>query len=171
MDWLQPPNCANSNPSQSDTRKRLEIFHEFLYYLFDSLLIPLIRANFHVTESNVHKYRMFYYRHDVWRSLVEPAIASLKISMFEEVRLQNARKMLNSRKLGFSQVRLLPKETGVRPIMNLKRRSLKPGTKILGASINSLLAPVYNMFTYEKVISHLKIRIRLIFARHSTLPA
>jgi telomerase reverse transcriptase len=96
---------------------------------------------------------MFYYRHDVWRSLVEPAIATLKIIMFEEIKLEKAWKLLNSRKLGFSQVRLLPKETWVRPIMNLKRRQLKPGSKILGSSINTVLAPVYNAFSYEKVSS------------------
>ncbi|EPE28186.1 hypothetical protein GLAREA_04977 [Glarea lozoyensis ATCC 20868] len=150
IEWLQSPNCVNNKSSKSDTKKKLEIFLEFLYYFFDSLLIPLIRANFHVTESNVHKYRMFYYRHDVWRSLVEPAIATLKITMFEEVELEKARKLLNSRKLGFSQVRLLPKETGVRPIVNLKRRPVKPGSKLLGSSINTILAPVYNAFTYEK---------------------
>lgn len=86
--------------------------------------------------------------------LAEPAMASLKLKMFEEVKTETARKILNSRELGFSQVRLLPKEAGVRPIMNLKRRLVKKGYKnMLGKSINSVLAPVYNMFTYEKVSS------------------
>lgn len=132
--------------------KRLEIFHEFTYYLFDSLLIPLIRANFHVTESNVHRYRLFFFRHDVWREFSEPAMATLKAAMFEEVKTERARDILASRALGYSQVRLLPKAVGVRPIMNLRRRMLKTGSKTtLGWSINSTLAPVYNMLTYEKV--------------------
>lgn len=132
--------------------KRIDIFHEFLYYIFDSILIPLIRTNFHVTESNAHKYRLFYFRHDVWRTLAEPAITSLKLTMFEEVKLGRAYRLLETRSLGFSQLRLLPKETGVRPIMNLKRRVVKKGSKnFLGSSINSILAPVFNAFTYEKV--------------------
>ncbi len=131
------------------------MFSEFLYYIFDSLLIPLIRANFHATESNVFRYRLFYFRHDVWRSIAEPALTSLKITMFEEMKLENAMKVLDSRTLGFSQVRLLPKETGVRPIMNLRRRLLKKGSKnFLGSSINSVLAPVYNVLNYEKVASY-----------------
>jgi telomerase reverse transcriptase len=138
--------------SQTDTKKRWEIFHEFLYYVFDSLLIPLLRANFHITESNIHRYRIFYFRHDVWRSLAEPALASLKVSMFEEMKREKARKLLDSRSLGFSQVRLLPKETGIRPIMNLRRRAPKKGSaNFLGPSINSILSPVYNVLTYEKV--------------------
>lgn len=138
--------------SQSDSRKRLDLFHEFVYYAFDSLLIPLIRSHFFVTESNVHRYRLFFFRQDVWRSLCEPQLASLKDTMLEEMNAEAAQKLLDSRTLGFSQLRLLPKETGVRPIMNLRRRPLRKGhKKLLGSSINSTLTPVYNMYTYEKV--------------------
>lgn len=123
-----------------------------MYYLFDSLLIPLIRANFHVTESGAHRYRIFFFRHDVWKEFSEPAMASLKASMFEEVKTDKAHEILASRSLGFSQVRLLPKAVGVRPIMNLKRKTLMKGSKTgLGYSINQTLAPVFNMLTYEKV--------------------
>lgn len=148
MEWLGLPGRL----AQSDTKKRWEILHEFFYYLFDSLLIPLIRTNFHVTESNVHGSRLFYFRHDVWRSLAEPALTSLKSTMFEEIKRDEALKLLESRVLGYSQVRLVPKETGVRPIMNLRRKQPKVGTKNrFGSSINTLLAPVYNVLTLERV--------------------
>jgi telomerase reverse transcriptase len=99
----------------------------------------------------VHRYRMFYFRHDVWRSLAEPALVSLKSTMFEEIKLEKALKILESRSLGFSQVRLLPKQTGIRPIMNLRRRALKKGSRnLLGPSINAVLTPVYNVLSYEK---------------------
>lgn len=128
-----------------------------MYYVFDSILITLIRTNFYVTESNVHKYRLFFFRQDVWRKIAEPAIMSLKASMFEDVKLEHARQILDSRSLGFSQVRLLPKETGVRPIMNLRRRATKKGYKsILGNSINSVLTPLYNILTFEKASCHQK---------------
>lgn len=138
--------------SQSDFQKRSEIFQEFMYYIFDSILIPIIRNHFYVTESNIHKNRLFFIRHDLWKSLADPAMGSLKLSMFEEVELENAQQILASRNLGFSQVRLLPKQTGVRPIMNLKRRGLKKGSKkLLGASINHTLTPIYNILTFEKM--------------------
>ena len=133
-------------------RKRKEIFLEFLYYVFDSLLIPLIRSNFHVTESNVHQNRLFYFRHDVWRSLTEPTISALKSSMFEELKTLQAKQILDARALGFSQIRLLPKSNGLRPITNLRRRitKLQNGRATLGRSINSVLAPVFNVFDFEK---------------------
>lgn len=132
--------------------KRYEIFHEFLYYVFDSLLIPLIRSNFYVTESNKHRYQVFYFRHDVWKRIAEPAMAALKERMFEEVRFSDASLILQSRALGFSQIRLLPKGRELRPIMNLRRRTLAKGnTKVLGSSINSVLGPVHSLLKLEKV--------------------
>lgn len=80
-------------------------------------------------------------------------MAELKIKMFEEVKLADALKILDSRRLGYSQVRLLPKQTSVRPIMNLRRRMItnNKDKKVLGYSINSILGPVYNMLKLEKV--------------------
>ena len=152
LEWLTPPALGNQKTSQSDTRKRTEIFYEFLYYLFDSFLIPLIRSNFYVTESNVDRYRLFFFRHDVWRYIAEPAMAVLKTKMFEEVKTEDAFRILQSRRLGYSQVRLLPKQEKMRPIMNLRRRTaLQRDKKILGPSINTILGPVSSVLKLEKV--------------------
>ena len=140
----------------SDFRKRNEIFQEFVYWVFDSFLIPLIRTNFYVTESNAHRNRLFYFRHDVWRMLTEPSLTTLKLQMFEEMPNERANRILAVRPLGFSKVRLLPKKQGVRMIMNLKRRqqTVRYGATILGKSINSTMAPVFNAVTHEKVGIH-----------------
>lgn len=154
MPWLVPPSHSfQGKTSQAEFRKRQQLFSEFVYYIFDSFLVPLIRSNFHVTESNPHRNRLFFFRHDVWRSLSEPVLSSLRQTMFEEVPTERANRILDSRALGFSQIRLLPKEAGVRPIMNLRRRVMnrRNGRVILGRSINSIMAPVYNMLSYEKV--------------------
>ncbi len=153
MTWLTPPHLPkDAAVSSSDMNERRELLLEFLYYLFDSILIPLIRSNFHVTESNHHKNRIFYFRHDVWRALTEPALTRIKNTMFEEVPFSKARQLLDARSLGFSQIRLLPKGTGLRPITNLRRRvtKLQGGKAVLGRSINSLVAPVHKMLDFER---------------------
>lgn len=139
--------------ARSDHDKRIELFAELIYYLFDSFIVPLIRSNFYVTESSQYRNRLFYFRHDVWRRLTEPALAALKMSMLEEVPSDTALKTLTRRALGFSQIRLLPKVDGMRPISNLRRRAqiVKNGKAVLGRSINSVLAPVFNVLNYEKV--------------------
>ncbi|EEH04418.1 telomerase reverse transcriptase [Histoplasma capsulatum G186AR] len=159
--WLQPacPNRIQGLPSvklsSSDIRKRTEIYLEFVYYIFDSILIPLIRSNFYVTESGVHRNRLFYFRHDIWRRLTEPTIVQLKRSTFEEVKKETAEQILSSRNLGYSLLRLLPKSSGARPIVNLRRRPVRKcgwgGFSELGPSINSLMTPAFNVLNYEKM--------------------
>ncbi|KAK8140264.1 hypothetical protein PG984_000330 [Apiospora sp. TS-2023a] len=156
--WLAPERLMAHKTSQTDIQKRLELFHDFLYYVFDSLLIPLIRSNFYVTESNTHKYQLFFFRHDVWKYVAEPAMAAVKLKMFEEVSVDAAMKILGSRALGFSQVRLLPKGNSIRPIMNLRRRMVTNGnSKILGPSINTILGPVHTMLQLEKYMNPTKL--------------
>lgn len=154
VSWLRLCNDEDaSRLSKSDFEKRKEVFLEFIYWLVDSFIIPLISSNFHVTESNVHRHRLFYFRHDVWRMLSEPAVTTLKLKMFEETSLENTTRLLSARQLGFSKIRLLPKRLGFRTITNLKKRQqiLKSGVLSLGRSINTIMTPVFNAITYEKV--------------------
>ncbi|ENH60834.1 hypothetical protein FOC1_g10015638 [Fusarium oxysporum f. sp. cubense race 1] len=152
ISWLQSPVLGDRKQSKTDTAKRLEIFNEFIYFVFDSLLMPLIRNTFYVTESNTHRYQVFYFRHEVWRQIAEPAMMELRADMFEEVKLDDALQVLRSRKLGFSQVRLLPKGNKLRPIMNLRRRAMTRGpSSKLGRSINTILGPVHSLLKLEKL--------------------
>ena len=153
MTWLNGNDVRKrAADSITEKEKRKEIFLELLYYVFDSILIPLIRFNFHVTESSTHQNRLFFFRHDVWRLITEPALKELRHNVFMEVPALEANRLLESRLLGFSQVRLLPKASGLRPIMNLKRRvqRVQCGRTILGKSINSVLKPSLSILKYEK---------------------
>ncbi|KMP05894.1 telomerase catalytic chain [Coccidioides immitis RMSCC 2394] len=126
VEWLKPPQRTESADKLclSDKQKRLEIFLEFIYYIFDSLLIPLIRSNFYVTESNVHRNRLFYFRHDVWKRLIEPSVAQLKSTVFEEVKKETAARILSRRTLGYGTLRMLPKRTGApKPVRKFVSRA------------------------------------------------
>lgn len=152
MSWLGPSNVPqNESLSASDQRKRIELFNEFLYYLFDSFLIPLIQSYFYVTESAKDRNHLFYFRHDVWQAVSEPSLNTYRMSMFEELPSKEC-KLFNSNDLGWSKIRLLPKENGVRPIMNLRRKQMatKTGKSSLRPSINTHLIPVFGMLNYEK---------------------
>ncbi|KHN99861.1 telomerase reverse transcriptase [Metarhizium album ARSEF 1941] len=152
IQWLQPPGLEAQKAGRTDVNKRCELFHEFLYFVFDSLLIPLIQANFYVTESNTHRYQVFYFRHDIWRRIAEPTLSILKTDMFEEMTATEADEILRSRYMGFSEIRLLPRERKLRPIMNLRRKqACRTGAKGLKPSINSVLRPVYTTLKFEKM--------------------
>ncbi|PIA90296.1 Telomerase reverse transcriptase [Cercospora beticola] len=151
VDWLQPQNQdRGARLSATDFAKRKELMSEILYYLFDSFLIPLIRGHFHVTESNGQRNQLFYFRQDVWKALCEPAMESLRVDMLEQCK--NGYDSTSTRQLGVSHVRLVPKESGMRPIINLRRRiqKMQHGRLVLGRSINSLLTPTFSILNYEK---------------------
>ncbi|CAG8429897.1 unnamed protein product [Penicillium salamii] len=159
--WLEPPQVQTSRSETrskialSDLRKRTEVLHEFIFWIFESIIVPLIRCNFYVTESQTHRNRLFYFRHDVWKQLVEQPFGELKAAMFEELEPEQAKRVLARRSLGYGALRLLPKPTGIRPILNLRKRVLKEsqygkGRKYLGQSINSTITPIYNMLNYER---------------------
>lgn len=83
-------------------------------------------------------------------------MVELKAKMFEEVKPDKALGILDSRRLGYSLVRLLPKQNTARPIMNLRHRMVtRKGSRTLGQSINTILGPVYNMLRLEKVSNDL----------------
>jgi len=141
-----------------ETAKRKELMMELIYYIFDSLLVPLIRSNFYVTESNTHRNALLYFRHDVWRRLVEPALVKFKFTNFEEMQQKLVVELLQKRTLGVSQIRFLPKSIGLRAIANLKRRVQvrTHGTQRLAKSINSVLTPVLDVLNYEKVTYYMQ---------------
>lgn len=155
ISWLRlPGEKLGDHISKSDLAKRTEIFLELIYYIFDSFLIPLVRSNFYVTGSNSDSYRLFYFRHDIWKSLTDPILTNLRISNFEEIPKQESQILLDSAQnpnyLGHSQIRLLPKKRGARPIINLARKLPKAGPNSdLDRSINAKMAPVFNVVTFE----------------------
>ncbi|KEF53771.1 uncharacterized protein A1O9_10172 [Exophiala aquamarina CBS 119918] len=153
IDWLRAPKTGRGqNLSKSDFMKRVELLQEYIYYVLDSILIPLIRSNFYVTESSSHRNRLFYFRHDVWRKLSEPSLATLRLNMFAPTIPSQIRRVLATRSLGYSYLRLLPKDIGSRPITNLRRRQVKliSGRRLLGPSINSQLTPLFSVLNYER---------------------
>ncbi|KAJ5496602.1 reverse transcriptase [Penicillium fimorum] len=159
--WLEPPQVqttsseTRSKIALSDLHKRTELIHEFIFWIFDSILIPLIRSHFYVTESQTHRNRLFYFRHDLWQQLTHQPFGDLKATMFEELEPDQAQRVLARRSLGFGALRLLPKSTGLRPILNLRKREFKKSAwknrpMYLAASINSSITPIYSILTYER---------------------
>lgn len=76
---LSERNCLSSS------NKRNEIFSEFMYWVFDSFLTPLLSANFFITESSVYRNKVFYFRQDLWKTLCEPHFAHLKSNVLTQI--------------------------------------------------------------------------------------
>jgi len=101
--------------------------------------LQVAQTTFYITESAAFRNRVLYFRQDDWDVLCRPLVEKLTTETFVKldeasftclscgrddlaVCQHAAEEILRQRKLGFSFVRLLPKETGVRPIVNLRRK-------------------------------------------------
>jgi len=112
------------------------------------------QSTFYITESSAFRNRILYFRHDDWQTLCAPLMSRLLRDTFEEVpqvrfvfvtaaepvvnppfEKRDAEETLSQRDLGYSFVRLLPKDTGVRPVVNL-RGSRNPSVVSIFLSAN-----------------------------------
>ncbi|KAE8225352.1 hypothetical protein CF319_g1893 [Tilletia indica] len=169
IDWLRPVNARaqQQRPTVAESQVRHDLFAELVYWIFDSILIPLLRTTFYITESAAFRNRTLYFRQDDWATASAPLLDTLKTSLFTPITHREALQIMSGRNLGYSHIRLLPKEAGVRPIVNLRRRSVKQTQTgdakasnpskadayekyALNRSINNILQSTFHILTYER---------------------
>lgn len=107
----------------------------WMYWFFTYLVVPLLQANFYITESQYGKQDLFFYRKSVWEKVTDNVISCLQNQDYKYLDDMAARHIISKRAFGFSKLRLCPKHVGVRLLANLKAPSKMPakGTKSIGA--------------------------------------
>ncbi|KAF7316755.1 Telomerase reverse transcriptase [Mycena chlorophos] len=152
-EWLMPPGSGarQTRVPVTDALKRRELLEEWLFWYFDSFLIPLLKTTFYVTESSALRNQVLYFRQDDWAFVCAPLLESLTETTYQRVSADEAAAILRNRSLGYSFVRLLPKEAGVRPIVNLKRKQkVVEGGWSVERSINQVLQVCFRILSYER---------------------
>ncbi|KIY69092.1 hypothetical protein CYLTODRAFT_241785 [Cylindrobasidium torrendii FP15055 ss-10] len=142
--WLAPSK-EQTRVAASDMYKRRELLEDFMYWFFDSFVMYVLKTAFYITESAPLRNRVLYFLHDDWRWLCAPLIQRLTSETFHKLTTEEARDIVRRRSLGISFVRLLPKESGVRPIVNLRRKKGKNDF-----SINQILRAAFEILTFER---------------------
>lgn len=161
--WLGPP---TPKMSRTDAEKRRELLLEFLYWLVDSIVIPLIANNFYVTDisDNTDK-RLLYFRQDVWRELMGSVNADLKVKMFVPLtpddfpaarndmrvaRVAKPKYLPPKSMIPYSTFRVVPKlGKGYRIITNMRRRATQANGQ-LGPAPNQILKPILPILRYYR---------------------
>jgi telomerase reverse transcriptase len=124
--------------------KRKHLFNEWILWLIQRFIVPLLSCTFYSTETSVHRNLIVYFRHRVWMIINQPIYNSLKESVFTELAPEDLAKIKGAGNL--PKMRLLPKNTGARPIVNLGKKYLENGRS---TSTNALLKPVFNALSFE----------------------
>ncbi|KAL1408231.1 Telomerase reverse transcriptase [Vanrija albida] len=153
MTWLAAGEDRRVPPQEAIKRRQLA--QEFLTWLFDSYIIPLLRSSFYVTETADTRYETVYYPHAEWAQATEPHLRVLENNLLEELD-QGEAEAATRGQLGVSVVRLIPKPTGFRPIVNLGRRIRVQNAlgvtsnQAAVTSANDILRTVHQVLTFEK---------------------
>lgn len=127
--WL-----PNSKSSLNFTLNR-KMVKNVLFWIFN-YSVWILKSFFYITESTSHKNRVFYYRADSW---VEIVASSLPHPSFQHSALRGP----------YSVARVVPKESGVRWIVNL-RKKYSCNNKLVSSSWEGSLKNVKAVLEYEK---------------------
>ncbi|XP_078435925.1 telomerase reverse transcriptase [Wolffia australiana] len=127
---------------------RDKLFRSWIYWFFSHLVVPLLAANFYVTEIECGKHEAFYFPKPVWSDMQGRTLTWLKEQNYKPVDMKFFSEVARSRPFGFSRVRFVPKERGMRLVANLgapsKARLYSKGRKnFLFRSVNSALHDVH----------------------------
>ncbi|KAK8483642.1 hypothetical protein V6N13_062624 [Hibiscus sabdariffa] len=112
---------GEANCGVNDIKHKLLV--SWILWFFSSLVVPLVQANFYVTEGEHGKLNVFYYRKPVWQKFIDCAVTCLKDQSYHELDEAAVRAIICSRPFGFSKLRLCPKQNGVRMLANLNTSS------------------------------------------------
>ncbi|KAJ4835833.1 hypothetical protein Tsubulata_033038 [Turnera subulata] len=113
---------------QNDSANNLKqvLVRKWTYWLFSSFVVPLVQANFYVTECQGGKQDIYFYRKPIWAKLRNRAVSCLKDQNYQNLDANDVKSIISCRSFGFSKLRLLPKNNGFRWIANLKASSTVP---------------------------------------------
>ncbi|KAL7603250.1 hypothetical protein Lser_V15G15665 [Lactuca serriola] len=135
--------CNSSNIDHKFGEVKQRILGRWIYWFFTSFIVSLIQANFYVTESEHGRLDVFFYEKSIWEKLMKSSVSSLKDKCYSLLDVNDVKKILSSRKFGFSRVRFCPKPNGIRPLANLKSSSRLPKTNKSFKAVNIVLRDLH----------------------------
>ena len=142
--WLAKPKV----PSQYVANQTM--VGQWLRWIMNDVVIALLRNHFYITESAMHRNKVFYFRKPLWKQIVETELgrvkhlSTLQNGMFRRLSDVEFEELFSNRfGLPISQLRLLPKSSGMRLIGNLSSRGK------LTDSANFILRPAFEVLRFE----------------------
>ncbi|WVF68547.1 hypothetical protein IAT40_003315 [Kwoniella sp. CBS 6097] len=157
FEWCRVLSDKVQRVNQSEALKRTRLLEDFVKWVTGDLVIPLLKNTFYVTETASTRYETVYYLHEDWQKATRPHMDELQGKLLTELD-RNQALFARRGELGVSAVRLIPKPTGFRPIVNLGRKIKRPnllgisttGHNKVAMTANQILKGVHQVLTIEK---------------------
>nr|O00939.1 RecName: Full=Telomerase reverse transcriptase; AltName: Full=Telomerase catalytic subunit; AltName: Full=Telomerase subunit P123 [Euplotes aediculatus]AAC47515.1 telomerase subunit p123 [Euplotes aediculatus] len=119
--------------------ENIYVLWKLLRWIFEDLVVSLIRCFFYVTEQQKSYSKTYYYRKNIWDVIMKMSIADLKKETLAEVQEKEVEEWKKS--LGFApgKLRLIPKKTTFRPIMTFNKKIVNSDRKTTKLTTNTKL--------------------------------
>lgn len=119
--WLRVHENKGRHVPLSASVKKQQLLAQFIWWFLVQYLIPLLKSFFYITESGMHRQRIFYYRKPVWAKIQQFGINTFCGDFFRPLKTKEAENHLRSKSsLGFSPLRFVPtKQFNVSPMFGL----------------------------------------------------
>ncbi len=99
------------------------VFWKLIFWIFDDLVISLIRSFFYCTERQKDFSQVFYYRKNVWNLIIKFATGDLsKNGQLVQITKERADDISQNNHFAIAKIRMIPKKDSLRPIMTFKRK-------------------------------------------------
>eukprot|EP01080_Neovahlkampfia_damariscottae_P001649 gene1649-12774_t len=125
---------------KKDFEIQRNLMKSFLNFIFKDLIIFIIKKYFYITETSYNRRKILYFKRNIWNKISDIARNTLinENEIFKKLKKEEIIELLNNNKLPLSNVRFLPKQKTIRPIINLgkKIKNIKTNQK---ESTNSIL--------------------------------
>lgn len=111
-EWLKLKGGSGKHVPPTDTLKQQKLLAQFIWWFVTRYLVTVLKSFFYITESGIHRQRMFYYRKPVWAKIQQFGVDTFCGKFFKSLKTKDAEKLLSSKSsLGFSPLRFVPKTT------------------------------------------------------------
>ncbi|KAE9036345.1 hypothetical protein PR002_g7137 [Phytophthora rubi] len=141
MEWMKQTDTQFCPPNERV--KRHQLFEDLLWWVMSSLVFPLLRNLFYITEAEGMANEIAYYQRPVWNVISTLALDDLEGGILQPSNEQTL-PTNPERQLSTSRLRLLPKSSGIRPLMNLST-----AVKQDKVSVNRSMEAVHRVLTFE----------------------
>lgn len=146
--WMFKRNTRPQHVSRSFSDWQLKTLESLILWIISELILPLVKACFYVTESAMHRSRVFYYRRDTWTAIETLAKDVCFGKDFIQVKKDVVEDAIEKKiALGCAKIRFIPKANKIRPIINLRRPVVKPGGRKC-ASTNVRLQRLFSVLKF-----------------------
>lgn len=111
---------ASAGKGAAGARATDAAVQSWLAWLLLGFVTPLLRTSFYVTDSEVYHHRPLYFRRETWDRLSDAAVLQLRQTLkLLPLEPAAAAAAIGTTSLGVAGMRLSPKRSALRPIMNM----------------------------------------------------